>query len=83
VATEEGRKLLATNPDQINVASLMKWPSFREFYKTERESTSDSAEVAFEEKGPKSDAVTPEGQIETAYQSVQSVLRRDLLDRIA
>ena len=74
VATEEGRKLLATNPDQINVALLMKWPSFREFYKSEREPASDSAEVAFEEKGSKSNAVTPEEQIETAYQAVQSVL---------
>jgi restriction system protein len=51
VATDEGRKLLATNPDQINVALLMKQPSFREFYKTERE-PADSAEVAFEEKVP-------------------------------
>jgi restriction system protein len=83
VATEEARKLLATNPDQINVALLMKWPSFREFYKTEREPASDSAEVALEEKAPKPNAVTPEEQIETAYQAVQSVLRADLLDRIA
>src|SRR5271165_752619 len=60
VATEEGRKLLTTNPDQINVALLMTQPSFREFHKTEREPTSDSAEVAFEEKGPKPNAVTPE-----------------------
>jgi restriction system protein len=82
VATDEGRKLLATNPDQINVALLMKQPSFREFYKTERE-PADSAEIAFEEKVPKSNAVTPEEQIETAYQTVQSVLRADLLDRIA
>jgi hypothetical protein len=37
VATDEGRKLLATNPDQISVALLMKQPSFREFYETERE----------------------------------------------
>jgi hypothetical protein len=41
----------------------------REFYKTEREPASDSAEVAFEEKGPKPNAVTPEEQIETAYQA--------------
>ena len=61
----------------------MKWPSFREFHKSEREPTSDSADVAFEEKGPKSNTVTPEEQIETAYQAVQSVLRADLLDRIA
>jgi restriction system protein len=83
VATEDGRKLLATSPDQINVALLMKWPSFREFCKTDREPASDGAEVAFEEKGPKPNAVTPEEQIETAYQTVQSVLRADLLDRIA
>src|ERR1700722_4598115 len=83
VATDEGRKLLATNPDQINVALLMKQPSFREFYKTEREPASDSAEIAFEEKGPKPNAVTHEDKIETAHQTVQSVLRADLLDRIA
>src|SRR5277367_4364554 len=59
VATEEGRRLLSRNPPQINVALLMKQPSFREFYKTEREPASDSAEVAFEEKGPKSNAATP------------------------
>ena len=83
VATEEGRKLLATNPDQINVASLMKWPSFQEFYKAEKEPASDSANVVLEAKEPKSNTVTPEEQIETAYQTVQSVLRTDLLDRIA
>ena len=83
LATDEGRKLLATNPDQINVALLMRWPSFRDFYKNEREPVSDSAAVVFEGKEPKSDTVTPEEQIETAYQAVQSVLRADLLDRIA
>src|SRR5271155_803402 len=49
VATEEARKLLATNPDPINVVLLMKWPSFRDFYKSEREPASDSAAVTFEE----------------------------------
>jgi hypothetical protein len=51
VATEEGRKLLATNPDHINVALLMKWPSFREFYKTERDPLT-ARRLAFEEKSP-------------------------------
>ena len=67
VATEEGRKLLATNPDQINVALLMKWRSFQEFYKAEKGPASDSAEVPPEVKGPTPHAVTPEEQIETAY----------------
>jgi len=83
VATEEGRKLLATNPDQINVALLMKWPSFQEFYKAEKGPASDSVDVPPEGKGPTPHAVTPEEQIETAYQAVQSLLRADLLDRIA
>jgi restriction system protein len=48
-----------------------------------KRTTPDSAEVAFEEKAPKPNAVTPEEQIETAYQAVQSVLRADLLHRIA
>jgi len=83
VATDEGRELLATKPDQINVALLMKWPSFQEFYKAEKEPASNSADVPPEGKGPKPYAVTPEEQIETAYQAVQSLLRANLLDRIA
>jgi restriction system protein len=85
VATEEGRKLLAANPDQINVALLMKWPSFREFYKAEKEPVvdNDNSDVILNSKATKSSTVTPEEQIETAYQAVQSALRADLLDRIA
>jgi restriction system protein len=41
VATEQGRQLLATNPSQINVALLMKYPTFREFSKGEREQSLD------------------------------------------
>jgi restriction system protein len=45
MATEEARKLLATNPDRINVALLMQYPSFREWYKSQGERTSDAAEA--------------------------------------
>jgi restriction system protein len=83
VATEEGRKLLADNPGQINVALLMKWPAFREFYKAEREPAADVADVVLDSKATKSNTVTPEEQIETAYQAVQSALRADLLNSIA
>jgi restriction system protein len=83
VATEEGHKLLATNPDQINVALLMKLPSFREFYKSGREPEADDVDVALDSKATKSGSTTPEEQIETAYQALQSALRADLLERIA
>jgi restriction system protein len=74
--------LLATNPSQVNVALLMKYPTFREFYKSEREQSPDSSDVALNDKTAKPGAVTPEEQIETAYQALQSVLQADSLDRI-
>lgn len=82
VATDEGRKLLAANPNKINVALLMKYPSFREFYKSELGTVSDNADVSTDGI-PKPSGVTPEEQIEAAYQAVQSALRADLLERIA
>jgi restriction system protein len=82
IATEEGHKLLATNPDQINVALLMKLPSFREFYKSEREPAVDNVDVVLDIKATKSGS-TPEEQIETAYLALQSALRADILERIA
>jgi len=82
VATDLGHQLLATNPSQINVALLMKYPTFRDFYKSGREQSPDSWDAVLDDKTAKSGAVTPEEQIETAYQALQSVLRADLLDRI-
>lgn len=83
VATAEGRNLLASQPDQINVAMLMKQPAFREFYKSEKEAPSNGSEVVFDSRPTNSGAATPEEQIEAAYQALQSVLRADILDRIA
>ena len=40
-------------------------------------------DVVLDSKATKSGSKTPEDQIETAYQAVQSVLRADLLERIA
>jgi restriction system protein len=82
VATDDGRKILARNPDKINVPLLMTLPSFREWYRNERETTPDANEAVFDAKVAKASTVTPEEQIETAYQEVQSALRTDLLERI-
>ncbi|WP_095202896.1 restriction endonuclease [Mesorhizobium carmichaelinearum] len=81
IATDVGRQLLATNPEQIDVKTLMRNPAFREFYKADRmgsdpvspDATTTHAEPA---------AATPEEQIEAAFQSVQSALRNELLERI-
>ena len=50
VATEEGRKLLASGPDQINVALLMKYPSFRDFHRNEREPSAEGEEILLDTK---------------------------------
>ena len=60
----------------------MKYPSFRDFYKSERETASENEEVPFDTKATKALTITPEEQIEAAYQALRSVLRTDLLERI-
>lgn len=81
VASEAGRALLARNPRQIDLALLMEYPPFREFY---RPSTAHDVPNGAE---PAPDAAltptaTPEDQIEAAYAVLQSALRADLLQRI-
>jgi restriction system protein len=61
----------------------MRQPSFREFYKSEREPAADNTDVMLDGKGTKSGSITPEEQIEAAYQALHSALRADLLERIA
>ncbi len=82
VATEEGRKLLATNPERINVPLLMKLPTFKDWYVNQGEAAPEAGEAIFDPKTTKVVNVTPEEQIESAYQAVQSALRTDLLERI-
>jgi restriction system protein len=82
VATEEGQRLLATNPDKINVPLLMKLPVFKDWYVNQGEASPESTETIFDPQSAKGPNVTPEEQIESAYQAVQAALRTDLLERI-
>lgn len=81
VATEDGKALVATNPDRIDVQLLLQRPDFREFYK----SGSSDRDGETRETRPsdlETDGITPEEQIEAAYQAVLTALRADLLERI-
>jgi restriction system protein len=87
IATESGRVLLATNPVRINLETLMQYPSFREFYDTSRaaSSTTSGIEIIDVIRPPRSkveETTTPEEQIESAYRSLSSALRTELLERI-
>lgn len=84
VATDDGKAILATNPDRIDVKLLLQRPEFREFYKNASGSDVDVGETPKAHPShPDADATTPEEQIEVAYQAVLTALRADLLDRIS
>lgn len=83
VATEAGKALLASNPDRIDVQTLLQEPSFREFYKGDSGGANEVGETGSEKEPPKVEATTPEEQIESAFQAMQSLLRAELLERIA
>lgn len=81
LATDKGRQLLATAPDRIDVALLMKEPDFRQFYRNEG---STSLEAGTDASAPQAlpGSTTPEEQIDAAHQSLTSALREELLERI-
>lgn len=84
VATDAGKALLAQNPERVDVKLLLKRPEFREFYKSSNSAGTepDGTQGEIENRALDSTSVTPEEQIEAAYQAVVAALRADLLDRI-
>ncbi|MBU6464903.1 MAG: restriction endonuclease [Bradyrhizobium sp.] len=81
--TQAGRELLAENLARIDVSILMRQPGFREFYRNEGVEDSSNAADAAATGAASPGTITPEEQIETAYQTLEATLRGDLLDRIA
>jgi restriction system protein len=79
IATEAGRALLASNPARIGVNELKDYEGFRKFYSGQKSVDDDTAPVAI---ATSAETGTPEEQIETAYQAMQSALRAELLERI-
>ncbi|UIK06208.1 restriction endonuclease [Neorhizobium galegae] len=81
VATEKGKTLLATSPERIDVAVLMRHPEFREFYRNEGGGAEQEAFIA-KSLDTASSRTTPEEQIDAAHAALQAALRDDLLQRI-
>jgi restriction system protein len=79
IASDAGRKLIASNPGRIDVNMLLSVPSFREFYDADSPSPSGDTE----EVERATEKRTPEEDIDAAHQKLTSVLRADLLERIA
>lgn len=84
--TAEGQKLLGTHPTSINKSVLSQYPRFVERIRrksdegeTNGEAGSDAAAV----KAPEASEVTPDEQIEQAYQQLNRTLASDLRDQMA
>jgi restriction system protein len=75
--TERGKRVLAENPEKINVKYLEQFPEFLEFRQRKKEKEK-------EEIGPKDleGNINPEEALENAYQELQENLASELLENI-
>lgn len=79
--TQRGLDLLKTNPKTIRVKTLYQYPEFAKFHKKNNQSLVEGNEQnvnVIQEPEP----VTPEEQLENAYQDLRSQLASNLLDTI-
>lgn len=79
--TEEGRRLIQSAPDRIDIDRLLQFPAFREFYKAGSPAGA-NGEASQGALPTLAAETTPEEQIEAAYAALQSALQADLLARI-
>lgn len=79
--TDEGKKLLATNPATIDLKLLSAYPSFA--VKMTRDKARDNEPDDQPQATPVHDDKTPNEQIEDAYQKLNQTLATELLDLMA
>ena len=80
--TPAGKKLLASNLEAFNTKMLLeRYPIFRSWYN--RSIGKDDTNEVIQNKPSENVEITPEEQIEGAYQQMRSALVEDLLEQIA
>jgi restriction system protein len=82
--TQRGLDLLKTNPKAIRINTLNQYPEFVKFHKRDNQSLDGSEQntgVIIQDKN-EIEPVTPEEQLENAYQDLRSQLASNLLDTI-
>jgi restriction system protein len=83
VASQEGKALLARNPEKLNLDTLLEYPAFREWYRKDNVSDEAAREVDQEAASiSPPPSKTPEEQIESAHLALHAALREELLQRI-
>jgi len=76
--TDAGKALLATNPPELKINTLMQYESFREF----REGKSNQTEKENENDSSDNTSITPEEQLEYGIEKINQNLSANLLKEI-
>ncbi|MFQ5432866.1 MAG: restriction endonuclease [Nitrospinota bacterium] len=74
--TEEGLRLLAENPETIDVSLLIRYPKFREFRQRKKDKTTNKGESEVIEISSRE---TPEDTLASAYQTLRKNLEVEIL----
>ncbi|MCK6614369.1 MAG: restriction endonuclease [Ignavibacteriaceae bacterium] len=74
--TEEGLRVVKSNPDKINIAFLKKYASFLEFQKKNHTESEEENQITSVNNS------TPEENLEAAYKSIRSALAAELLEKV-
>ncbi len=80
-ATDEGKSLLALNPDRIDLKTLKKIPIFSEYY-SQLTHTSAIPDISDAVSAASDSDSTPEEQIDAAHALLTKALKADLLARV-
>ena len=81
-ATAAGLDLLNSNPRQINVETLKRYPAFLSFYEGSKEALSQPLEANLAASRTQTSSSTPEEIIGAAFAAHKNALREELLERI-
>lgn len=80
IITEEGRSVLVTDKDKLNLKYLKKIPAFVDFTQRSKQGTSDS--VGTEDFDTQQSGKSPEELIGLAYEELEADLKEQILERI-
>jgi restriction system protein len=79
--TNCGRELLASNPQTINMNTLMEYPEYVEF-RTRKRKGKKPEHPTYDAGGSGGDELTPEEQLDVAYGRIRQQLSQELLEKV-